>query len=196
MQVGIMGDMEKNKKMKPNDAYKWINPKELTETNLPVIIFEEDRQGLFGWLIRWHDKDNYNHIEIMVNLGKVASQNPKGYKEVPLEKYMLKRVFMKFWQFDPIDRKEIDIIKEQVGKDLAKPWWARRYDFLGIIGQAIGLRWIQSPWGKFCSESVAANLRLIPRLRDIIPKRPNPSELNKILKTMPDMKLLGYYWEE
>ena len=182
--------------MNPNDNYKWINPKELIESNLPIIIFEEDRQGLFGWAIRWHEKDNYNHVEIMVSLGRVASQDPKGYKEYPIENSMQKRVFMKFWQFSPIDLTEIDIIRQQVNKDLNKPWWARRYDFLGIVGQAVGLRWIQSPWGKFCSESVATNLRLIPRLQVIIPKRPNPAELNKIFKTMSEMKLLGYWWSD
>ena len=176
--------------------YKWINPLELEESNLPIIIFEEDKQGMFSWAIRWHSKDNYNHTEIMVKLGKVVSQDPKGYRELPIEKILDKRTFMKFWQFDPVDRTEIDIITKQVEKDLLKPWYARRYDFLGLIGQLTGIRWIQSPFGKFCSESVAANLRLIPRLQKLIPARPNPSELNKILKGMVDMKLLGYYWEE
>lgn len=178
------------------DNYIRINPLELKENNLPIIIFEEDRQGLFGWAIRWHSKDNYNHAEIMVKLGKVASQDPKGYKEYPIRELLDKRTFMKFWQFDPVDRAEIDIIIKQVEKDLNKPWYARRYDFLGLIGQLVNIRWIQSPWGKFCSESVATNLRLIPRLKNKIPARPNPSELNQIFRTMPDMKLLGYWWSE
>lgn len=178
------------------NGYIKINPKDFTEDHLPIIIVAEDRQGMFGWAIRWHSKDNYNHAEIMVHLGKVASQNPGGYKEVPIEKCLTKQAFLKFWQFDPVDRKEIDIIRQQVEKDLAKPWWGRRYDFLGLIGQLTGIRWIQNPWGKFCSESVGDNLRLIPRLQKIIPNRRNPSELNQILKTMPDMKLLGYWWED
>ena len=178
------------------EYYLWIDPKKIKENELPIIIFEEDRQGLLGWAIRWHSKDNYNHVQIMVHPGRVASQDPKGYREYPIDKLMDKRTFMKFYQFDPVDRKEIDIIRRQVEKDLAKPWWGRRYDFLGLVGQLFNIRWIQSPFGKFCSESVAANLRLIPRLQKIIPARPNPSELNKILKTLPEFKLLGYYWEE
>lgn len=178
------------------NEYSFIDPKEITESQLPIIILEEDRQGMFGWAIRWHSKDNYNHAEIMVHPRKVASQNPGGYKELPIDKLMTGRTFMKFWQFDPVDRREIEIIRKQVEADLAKPWWGRKYDFLGILGQALGVRWIQSPWGKFCSESVSANLRLIPRLKDKIPARPNPSELNQILKTMPDMKLLGYWWSD
>ncbi len=180
----------------PKEEYNYIDPREIKENELPVIIFEEDRQGLFGWTIRWHTKTNYNHVEWMLNCGKIVTQSPKGYKEILLDKCMVKRNFLKFYQFDPIDRSEIDIIRKQVEKDLSKPWWARRYDFLGIIGQATGLRWIQSPWGKFCSESVAANLRLIPRLQKIIPKWPNPSELNQIFKTMPEFKLLGYWYED
>ena len=177
-------------------VYNWIDPRKFKETDLPIIIFEEDRQGFFSWAIRWHSKDNYNHSEVMVNLGKVASQDPGGYKELPIEKLMNKRTFVKFWQFDPVDRTEIEIIRKQVEKDLAKPWWQRRYDFLGLIGQLTGIRWIQSPWGKFCSESVAANLRLIPRLQKVIPARPNPSELNQIFKGMKDMVLLGYFWRD
>lgn len=179
-----------------NTGYARIDPTKFTESSLPIIIVAEDRQGLFGWAIRWHSKDNYNHAEIMVHLAKVASQDPCGYREVSLEKLMTKQAFLKFWQFDPVDRKEIEIIRQQVEKDLAKPWWARRYDFLGLIGQLTGIRWIQSPFGKFCSESVAANLRLIPRLQSIIPKEPNPSELNQVCKTMPDMKILGYWWSD
>lgn len=182
--------------MTPKEDYPWIDPRTIPENSLPIFIVAEDRQGLFGWAIRWHSKDNYNHAEIMVHPGKVATQNPNGYKEVPIEKCLIKQAFLKFWQFDPVDRKELDIIRQQVEKDLAKPWWARRYDFIGLIGQLTGIRWIQSPFGKFCSESVAANLRLIPRLQDIIPKEPNPSELNQIFKAMPDMKLLGYWWND
>jgi hypothetical protein len=178
------------------NEYSFIDPKEITESQLPIIILEEDRQGMFGWAIRWHCKDNYNHAEIMVHPGKVASQNPGGYKEWPIDKVMTSRAFLKFWQFDPVDHSEIDIIREAVEKDLAKPWWKRRYDFLGILGQAVGLRWIQSPWGKFCSESVAANLRLIPRLQAVIPPRPSPAELNQIFKTMPEMKMIGYWWKD
>lgn len=177
------------------NTYKWIDPALFNEKELPIIIFEEDKRGMFGFAIRWLT-GNYNHVEIMTNLGKVASQTFKGYKEYPIEKILDKQTFMKFWQFDPVDRREIDIIKEQVRKDLNKPWYAKRYDFLGLIGQLTGIRWIQSPFGKFCSESVAANLRLIPRLAKVIPARPNPSELNQILKTMPDMKLLGYFWRD
>lgn len=176
--------------------YKWIDPRVFQKSDLPIIIFVEDRQGFFSWAIRWHSKDNYNHAEIMVNPGQVASQNPNGYKEIPIDKLLTKQTFMKFWQFDPVIKSEIDIIKETVNKDLKKPWHSKRYDFLGLIGQLTGLRWIQSPWGKFCSESVAANLRLIPRLKEVIPPRPNPSELNQILKTMVDFKLLGYFWKE
>jgi hypothetical protein len=151
---------------------------------------------MLGWAIRWHSKDNYNHVEIMVHPGKVASQDPGGFREKPIEKCMKKQAFLKFWQFDPIDRKEIDIIRQQVEKDLAKPWWARRYDFLGLIGQLTGLRWIQSPFGQYCSEKTAAFFRRIQRLINVVPKEPNPSELNQIFKTMPDMKLLGYWWTD
>lgn len=176
--------------------YIWIDPLKLTESQLPIIILVEDRQGMVGWAIRWHNKSNYNHIQWMVKLGKVASQDPTGYKEKPIEKCMRSQAFMKFLQFDPIDREEIKIITDQIEKDLAKPWWKKRYDFLGIIGQFTGLRWIQSPWAKFCSERVATNLRLIPRLEKIIPKRPNPSELNTIFKSMAEMKLLGYWYAD
>lgn len=180
----------------PDENYKRIDPLKFTESSLPIFIVAEDRWSLFGWAIRNHSKDNYNHAEIMVKLGKVASQDPGGYREITIEKCLVKQAFLKFWQFDPVDRKEIDIIRQQVEKDLVKPWWKRRYDFFGIIGQGLGLRWIQSPWGKYCSESVAANLRLIPRLQSIVPRESNPSELNQVFKAMPDMKLLGYWWSD
>lgn len=173
------------------NGYIKINPNDFTENQLPIIIVAEDRQGMFGWAIKWHSKDNYNHVEVMVHLGKVATQNPGGFKEVPISKIMTKQAFLKFWQFDPVDRTEIGNIIKLVEQELAKP---PQYDFLGLIGQLTGLRWIQNPWKEYCSEGVAMFFRTIKRLLGIIPPRPNPSELNQIFKTMPDMKLLGYWW--
>lgn len=42
----------------------------------------------------------------------------------------------------------------QVEEELKKPWWKRRYDPFGIIGQAIGVKQFNNPWMNYCSERV------------------------------------------
>ena len=81
-----------------------------------------------------------------------------------------------------------------IEKDLSAPWWRRRYDFLGIVGQLLRIRWIQSPWAKYCSERVAGYLRKV--LKMAIPVRRTPSEINAIFKKHQRMIIYGYYFSD
>lgn len=170
-----------------------IDPIKFTEADMPVIIIEEDRQGLLGGLIKWKSAGNYNHVEAMIRPGIVISQGPAGLKEIPIKDQLHPRIKMKFWKFCPQDPAEKIYFFEAIKKDLQKPWYRKRYDFLGILGQAIGIRWLQIPWRRYCSEIVAAWFRSIGR--NSIPARPTPAELNEIFKKMPDMQVMGY-WED
>ena len=89
---------------------------------------------------------------------------------------------------------EKELIEKAVYKDLNQSWYKRSYDFLGILGQATGFRWIQSPWKYYCSERIAKYLCLIRPLKEKIPKRPSPADLNRLFKTLKGMEVFGYWF--
>ncbi len=172
---------------------KIINPLELTFDDLPLFVLSDDLRSFISWGIRAHSKGNYNHIMMMVRPRVFATQSFL-YKEVNIKKFMKPSVRMKFWQpqIDNITKIEIT---DKVEKALEAPWWKRRYDFLGVAGQFLNIRWIQVPYLNYCSEREAENARLIPFCRDI-PKRPTPADMNRYFKTKTEMKVLGYWFEE
>lgn len=173
-----------------------INPlMDLQIKDLPVIVLVDDARSFIGWGIKHHTNGNYNHAMIMTKLGAVATQN-WVYKEMPLQEYLKPQLMLKFWTYTPMSGVSRRGIEEMVIKDLKKPWWGRRYDFLGIVGQFTGIKWIQSPWANFCSEIVAKYLRTVPQLTKTIPKEPSPSGLNDLFNKTPGFVCLGYWFCE
>ena len=75
--------------------------------------------------------------------------------------------------------------------DLNAPKKFRAYDWLGLIGQLLHIRWLQDKRRRYCSERVAEHLRFALDFK--IPKQPSPSEINNVFVDMPDMIIKGYY---
>ncbi len=173
-----------------------INPLDFKVNDLPLIVLSDDQRGFIGWAIKSHSKGNYNHVMIMIHPKYLASQGFKTYQEIPLQDMMKTNIMMKFWRYKPLTHNQIVDINTAVIKDLKKNWFKRSYDFLGIIGQLTGLRWIQSPWKFYCSEIVAKYLRLIPELEKKIPPRPSPADLNRLFNEIEGFEEVGYYLED
>lgn len=158
---------------------KIINPAELS--SFPIVVLCSDMRGVVSSLIKIRT-GNFNHAMIMVRPGLVVTQN-FVLKEIPISKYMESGRIMQFWAINGLTKDDLEKMVCQINKDLKSPWWARSYDFLGILGQATGLTWIQSPFGNYCSENVAKYLRI---LKKDVPKRPDPSDLGILFKNSPD----------
>lgn len=45
-----------------------------------------------------------------------------------------------------------EIIQNDIFRDLEVPWWRKRYDWLGILGQKFRVPWLNLPWSWYCSE--------------------------------------------
>lgn len=169
-----------------------INPLNIKQNDLPLFVLSDDMRNFLGWAIKSHSKGNWNHIMIMVNPEKVVTQG-WTYKEIPITHYMRDSIRLKFWQCKniPIEKK-IDI-RDKVNKDLKENWWKKRYDFLGIIGQAFNIRWLNNPLTKYCSERVAIYLRMLGLP---IPQHPSPAEINALFIKNSRMYLYGYWDKE
>ena len=154
---------------------KIINPlKDLKEEHLPIFVFFDDVRSFVSWLIRSHTKGNYNHVAMMVHLGKVASQTFGTYKEYSIEEYMRPKQILKFWRYKSIVPFEASAIQRKIEAKLSRPWWQRQYDYLGILGQFFKVNWLNNPWQTYCSEDMAECLRIIRPIKDKIPKHPSP----------------------
>lgn len=159
-------------------------------THLPVFIFSDSCRSFFSWAIKAHTKGNYSHIMMMVNPNKVATQGLL-FREIEIMKYLRDDTRLKVWYYENMPEEMAIKIKGIVEADLKKSWWNRRYDFLGILGQALGkhFRWLNNPFRKYCSERVGSCVKIMFPDFDIF--EPNPSEVNEFLKTKDkEMKVL------
>ena len=112
---------------------------------------------------------------------------------------MTKQRRLKFWMIKDLTAEEEKLIRRRIAERLELPKWRRRYNYLGIFGQATGLRWISSPWVPFCSQQVFRDV-----LKDIVtssflrngeiielPKNPSPKDLNEYFKKHLRMEVYG-----
>lgn len=175
------------------DDRKFIDPAELRATDLPFIILVDDLRGFIGWAIKWHCNGNYNHIMTATELNFVESQGFFMYEKIKLERYLKPGLMLKFWKIK-LNRDEIELFNKRISEDLKQPWYRKLYDFPGILGQALRIRFLQSPFQSYCSERVANELRVIPRIKNLIPVRSSPAMLNITFNQYPDVfDCVGYY---
>ena len=169
-----------------------IDPLELGQKHLPLFVLVDNLRGFFPWLIKLHTQGDYSHIAIMTRTRFFASQD-LTFKEVPIENYLKPHYQLKFWQFKHMPVEIKAKIFKAVAEDLNAPWYKRRYDFLGLLGQLLRIPWLNNPWRTYCSERIAKYLRLAGL--NIFP-HPTPSDIDAYFKTHPQMQVLGYYFIE
>ncbi len=165
------------------------NPFDIKDKDCPIFVSATDLRGFLGWGIRLRTHSIVNHSMILYRQGYFVSQS-WVYKEIPIERYVKKGIMLKLWQCKDITKSEKRRIFEGIRDDLSLPFWERMYDCLGIVGQLVGLRWLNIPQLNYCSERVAKRVRvLLPNLK----KHPTPAELDEAFKKSKRFKCLGYY---
>ena len=154
---------------------------------LPLIVFSDNIRSFFSWGIKAHQKGNYNHVMFMASPKWLLSQDLL-FHQVEIEKYLagghrLKFVGNRLWS-NRTNRKLRDMARAAA----RQPWYKRRYDCLGILGQLIGCDSLNVPWLNYCSERVASFVREADPL--MVMKHPSPTDLNWYMK---DQSRRGYY---
>lgn len=173
---------------------KSINFEKLTQEDLPLIILADDRRSWIAWLIKKHSRGSYNHIMEMHIPGLFATQNPGGYKEIPISKYLKPHITLKAWKYEPLTEKQRLEWLNYIRYDLKQPWHLRGYDYLGLLGQLIRIRWINNPWKKYCSERVGTRIRDVLNFK--LSKHRSPAEINRFCKRTLGFICLGKHdWD-
>ena len=176
--------------------YNWIDPKTIPQNDDILVVLYDDRSGFLGWFIKNHESGNYNHAMMMRSAGMLVSQ-ANVLKEIPVDIYMQKSNFLKFWRIKNITPEEKTAILGFMQHRLSLPWWGRMYDYFGLLGQSFPfLRWIHTPGLNFCSEFVALAMRTASRFSYLDPQR-SPAYLDDVFKAHPDdMEVLGYWFSD
>lgn len=168
---------------------EFINPVEITKDHLPCIVFSSHDTDSTSWLIRWFTSSSYNHVMIMRQPLLVCTQG-WGFNEIPISIYMKKGCRLKFWHFPEMTNNQKTELFQTLQHRLDLPKWRQGYDFIGLLGQALNIRWINFPQWAYCSEQVAEDWS---KAHKNIPGKPSPEEINALLKTWDDAKVLGYW---
>jgi hypothetical protein len=138
----------------------------------------------------------------MINPGRFASQG-NFFAEDPLSRYMTKNSRLKFWKIKNLKKEEKDLIEKRINERLTRkrPFWRflTDYDYLGILGQAIGIKRLNNPFRVYCSEQILEDV-----LKDVIqlaiekdgliirlPQHPSPNDINEYFKYHPRMEVYG-----
>jgi len=183
-----------------------MNPDAVLKQDCPLIVFSDKTSGLVEFFIKLRTKGDYNHIMWLPWPREFASQG-NTYSLAPLDRYMKKNNRLKFYSVNGLTPVQKALIVESITKKLARPWWRKKYDWLGIAGQAIGIKWINTPWLSYCSEDVPYHLKYMAEkglnqdnsLYKVImgiPSHASPQELNEYFKKFSQHFSVYGKWED
>jgi len=166
------------------------DPKELAFLRVqdcPMLVLSDNVWSWISWRIKGHTSGHYNHAMWLLDPAHVASQGWR-FRMGALRPYLNGRYRLKFWRnpnWTPEQRLEL---RAGLLRDLRA---GGRYDWLGIIGQRLGLRWINFTNRSYCSEQAGKVLGLVePTFRV---EHPSPADLDKWCKDSPQMKVWGVF---
>lgn len=154
---------------------------------MPLIVLSSHSWGWLQSIIKMRTKANYNHIMWMIEPNTLASQD-LFFTKVPLENYMRKGFRLKFYS---VEKKYREKLIKIINDDLSQHWIKRRYDFVGIVGQLIGIRILNIPYLYYCSEKVPSHIRKAEFID--VPKHRTPKELNEFFENNPNFKYYGHW---
>ena len=155
-------------------------PNLIPEKDLPLLVFSDQTSGIVEFFIKFRTKGNYSHVMWQIHPNEFVSQG-NTYARVKMEKYMKANSRLKFVSLEGVTPKGIAAIKKSIEAKLALPWYKKAYNWLGILGQATGIKWLNTPGLEYCSQDVPQHLKIA------LAQCPEgfPAPLNGIIKNIP-----------
>ncbi|HHE04785.1 MAG TPA: hypothetical protein ENL19_01825 [candidate division WOR-3 bacterium] len=166
-----------------------INPYNIPKERMPLIVFSDHTSGFIQWLIKFRTNASYNHCMFLLYPGEFVSQG-NVFSSIPLSRYVKKNSRLKFWAIKDLKNYERYKIYNMINKELKGSWWSRKYDYLGILGQILGIVKINMPGNMYCSERVSKYLRELEGFEDL-PEHSSPKGLNEAFKKHLRMEVYG-----
>jgi hypothetical protein len=168
--------------------------------NAPVIVFSDHSTSLISYLIKLRTKGTYNHVMTLISDNLVASQDVV-FAEKDVKRYMNRKTRLLFVEMLISDEQKREYMRS-VEEKLALPWWKRRYDWYGILGQAVGITSFNSDKLNYCSEDIIRHLLETitddKRYNEIIfslDRQSHPDGLKNTLLSYPDYFRVCATWD-
>lgn len=163
----------------------------IPKSALPLAVLSADSNALFSLGIRWRRNSTWNHFMWMHRPGYFASQG-FTYSEVPVTKFIGVGKRLKFWHNPSWNLQERQALLNCIDVWLKKPAFTTRYDWIAIVGQALGVAWIQNPLTRICSEygTLLRESEVDPRY-DL--KTPAPDEVDAWFNCHSEYEVFGRY---
>jgi hypothetical protein len=154
---------------------EYILRKTLEEAKFPYLTLTCNYYNWIPMIIRKRTKHSYTHSMTLKESNKFASQDFKGFRLVDVSKYINPRKHrIKLWYNPSWTDTQIELMRELLEKQVEKKG---KYDWLGVIGQLFGARWLNSKKKNYCSEQVASVIRLVDP--EFTLKKPSPADLDR-----------------
>lgn len=170
--------------------------------DFPLIVFSDHTYGWVEFFIKMRTKGEYNHVMIATAKDTFATQGGT-YSKQPFSAYMKRGNRLKFVRIIGLTREGADKILASIEKKLSMPWYRKTYDWLGIFGQAIGIKKVNNPWLEYCSEDVAVHIKECAKyfsdkhktVLELIPAHGSPQDLNEYVKKYPSLFETYLRWD-
>jgi hypothetical protein len=160
---------------------------EITMTHCPVIVLTDNLRGWISNRIRRHTKGRYSHVLWAHKPGRGAEQAWR-FQEIKISEYLQGGHRVKLWWNPDWTVQDRVLIRNEIDDRLTR---RGKYDYLGILGFALGVRWLNYGWREYCSEAAGAILRSVePEFRQV---HPSPADINRWCKDQPQMECLGVF---
>lgn len=160
----------------------------IPKEDLPLMVLSDNPASFLSFGIKAHQNGSYNHFMWMIEPGRFASQDLM-YHSVPAEKYFGNR--LKMWHCPSWTNPERLRLTLLVLRALKEPWYKRLYDWPQILGFMVGVRGLQLPWRKICSDHVDYLAAVDPLWQ--VNQHFSPPEINRIFKQIGKYEVYNYY---
>ena len=156
----------------------------------PQMIFCDNARGFFSLGVKLRTKGCYGHFCWLIGKNAIASQS-WWFQRQRLDHYAgayLKFVHNPSWT--PGQRARL---LSAIHADLDLSPWKTRYDAIGVLGELLGIKWMNRRGLYFCSER-GSYLKLVDPAYHL--EHPTPSELNAWTKRTGRFEVSGRYIPE
>jgi len=176
-----------------------IDPNTIPQSMEPTIWFCNENDFIaeaIDWRTDIKGIHPWNHAMLSINQGHFVCQSMgifNAYKQGPMSTYMVKGTQLGCVKLVNNNPQFASAFAKSVQARLTAPWWVTQYDYLGILGQAIGVPEIHTPGLEYCSVDVIRHLvnacPYLPKSDQLvinaIPRETNPEKLWQIILNNP-----------
>ena len=171
-----------------------LSAKDVTEIQrYPLIVLSDNLWSWISFAIKSHTSGRYSHIMMLYDRERLATQDFSGFRSVSVRKYLTGKHRLKFWYNKNWSERECKTMIREIRSELSEPAGRKKYDFLGIAGQWLGIRWLQNKRKDYCSERVRRPLKKIDSDLRELPDPADPSEYDVFFKKYGEWEVFGIY---